>query len=479
MNIAIILLILLAGSFVTYFSGNRFASKVAMLFAIAGAVFSISLLLEYNSAGAAFTYSLEWISKPHIAFSLKADGLSIAMMLLNSILLPIIILTSISHTVKSERILYSLILFMSFAMSGVFLSSNALVYYVFWEMSLIPIYFIVVLWGNGERAERRKAAMTFFIYTFAGSLFMLAAIIYMYTKVGSLELSALYNANLTPTEQIWIFLAFFLAYAIKIPVFPFHTWQANVYQKAPIVGTLLLGALMSKMGLYSVIRWQLPVTPYAAHELRSLVLILSIIGVIYGAIIALRQDNLKRFFAYASLSHVGFIAAGIYALTYDGLLGAVLLILAHGFGIIGLFFSAEVIHRRLKTPLISKMGGIKSSAPKFTMAFFFMVLASIALPLTFNFIGEFTIMYGIYQVHIGYLLAIGTSMFLGAFFMLRMYQYVMLGENKHTSFSDLTINETLVFVLLAIVLIFFGIYSKPIVDLVSPSLQEIMMYINR
>ena len=156
-----------------------------------------------------------------------------------------------------------------------------------------------------------------------------------------------------------------------------------------------------------------------------------------------------------------------------------LLILAHGFGIVGLFFSAEVIHRRLKTPLISKMGGIKSSAPKFTLAFFFMVLASIALPLTFNFIGEFTIMYGIYQVHIGYLLAIGTSMFLGAFFMLRMYQYVMLGDNKQSSFSDLTVNETLVFVLLAAVLIFFGIYSKPIVDLVSPSLQEIMMYINR
>ncbi|SHF98194.1 complex I subunit 4 family protein [Dysgonomonas macrotermitis] len=478
MNIAIILLILLAGSLVTYFSGNRFASKVAMLFAIAAAAFSISLLLEYQSTGAT-SYSIEWISKPNIAFSLKVDGLSLVMLLLNSLLLPIIMLTSISHTVKSERILYSLVLFMSFAMTGVFLSSNALVYYVFWEMSLIPIYFIVVLWGNGERAKRRRSAMTFFIYTFAGSLFMLAAIIYMYVKVGSLELHDIYNANLSHTEQIWIFLAFFLAYAIKIPVFPFHTWQASVYQKAPIMGTLLLGALMSKMGLYSVIRWQLPVTPYAAHELRSLVLILSIIGVLYGAIIALRQDNLKRFFAYASLSHVGFIAAGVYALTYDGLQGAVILILAHGFGIIGLFFSAEVIHRRLKTPLISKMGGIKSSAPKFTIAFFFMILASIAIPLTFNFVGEFTIMYGVYQVHLGYLLPLGASMFLGAFFMLRMYQYVMLGDKINRSFPDLTINETLVFVLSAVVLIFFGIYSKPIVDIISPSLQELMTYINR
>lgn len=478
MNIAIILVILLAGAFATYFSGNRFASKVAMLFAVVAAAFSVSILLNYNAVGT-ISYSVDWISNPNISFSLRADGLSIAMLLLNCILLPIIILTTISHTVQSERTFYGLIMFMSFAMAGVFLSSNALVYYVFWEMSLIPIYFLIVLWGNGERAKRRKAAMTFFVYTFAGSLFMLAAIIYLYVKVGSLELDALYNASLSQSEQIWIFLAFFLAYAIKIPVFPFHTWQANVYQKAPIAGTLLLGALMSKMGLYSVIRWQLPVTPYASHELRSIILVLVIVGVVYGAVIALKQDNLKRFFAYASLSHVGFIAAGIYALTFDGLLGAVILILAHGFGIIGLFFSSEVIFRRLKTPLISEMGGIKSNAPKFTLAFFFMVLASIALPLTFNFVGEFTIMYGVYQVSIWYTILIGTSMFLGAFFMLRMYQYVMLGNKSNESFIDLTANEILVFVLLGAILIFFGIYSKPVVDLVSPSLQEIMMYINR
>lgn len=478
MNIAIILIILLAGSFITYFSGNRFASKVAMLFAIAAAVFSISMFLTYTSTGPS-AYSVEWISNPNINFSLKVDGLSIAMLLLNSILLPIIILTSISYTVKAEKLLYSLILFTSFAMTGVFLSSNALVYYIFWEMSLIPIYFIVILWGNGERAKRRKAAMTFFVYTFAGSLFMLAAMVYLYFKAGSLDLDAIYNANLTPTEQIWIFLAFFLAYAIKIPIFPFHTWQANVYQKAPLVGTLLLGALMSKMGLYSVIRWQLPVTPYASHELRWIILTLCIIGVIYGAIIALKQDNLKRFFAYASLSHVGLIAAGIYSLTFDGLLGAVILILAHGFGIIGLFFGSEIIHRRTNQTLISKMGGVKSLAPRFTIFFFIMVIASIAIPLTFNFVGEFTILFGLYKIGIGYVIAAGTSMFLGAFFMLRMYQYVMLGESKFSTFADLTINETIVFVLLTVVIIFFGIYSKPIVDLVTPSIQEIVMYINR
>jgi NADH-quinone oxidoreductase subunit M len=476
MNIVTILIILLAGSIVTFFSGNKYASKVAMLFGVIAAVFSVVLTVQYHAVSE--VYSLQWLESPNLTFSLKVDGLSLIMLLLNCILLPIIILTTISHKVQSEKVFYSLILFMSFAMAGVFLSSDALLYYVFWELSLIPIYFIIVMWGNGEMAERKKSAMTFFIYTFAGSLFMLASIIYMYSKTGSFLLHDFYNADLTNTEQIWIFLGFFFAYAIKIPIFPFHTWQASVYQKAPLAGTLLLGALMSKMGLYSVIRWQLPIAPYGLHTFQNLILILAIIGVIYGSIIALRQDNLKRFFAYASLAHVGFIAAGIYSLTFDGLLGAVILIIAHGFGIIGLFLSGEVIYRRTNATLISEMGGFKSLAPKFTIAFLLMILASITLPLSFNFVGEFTIMFGLYQVNMWYAILIGTSMFLGAFYMLRMYQHVMLGESPKVAFADLTFNEGIIFVLLVAVLLFFGIYSKPIVDLVSPSLNEILTYIN-
>ncbi|WP_165021284.1 NuoM family protein [Dysgonomonas sp. ZJ279] len=477
MNIAIILIILLAGAIITYFSGNRFASKVAILFSVFAAVFTIAFLLKYGVAGT--SYSTEWITNPLVSFSLKADGLAIAMLLLTTILIPIILITTSSADIKNEKLFYSLILFMAFAMVGAFLSSDALLYYIFWEISLIPIFFIIVLWGNGELAKRRKAAMTFFLYTFAGSLFMLAAIIYIYTKVGSFQLEAFYNANLNETEQLWIFLAFFLAYAIKIPIFPFHTWQANVYQKAPAAGTMLLAGLMSKMGAYSVIRWQLPVTPHASHQLQTLVVVLCIVGVIYGAIIAIRQDNLKRFFAYASLSHVGFVAAGAYSLTYDGLQGAVMLILAHGFGIVGLFLAADIIHKRTNTALISQMGGIKGKAPKFTIAFFLCILASISIPLSFNFVGEFTIMYGLYQVNIWYAVLIGTSMFLGAFFMLRMYQYVMLSETTKTPFRDLTISEGIVFGLLIAVIIFFGIYSKPVAELVSPSLQEIVTYINR
>ncbi|NDW19229.1 NADH-quinone oxidoreductase subunit M [Dysgonomonas sp. 216] len=477
MNIVIILIILLAGTFVTYFSGNKLASKVAILFSTLAAAFSIVLYLNYGALGTSF--SIDWISNPNVSFSLKADGLAIAMVLLTTILLPIIILASHSRKFKNAKLLYSLVMFMGFSMTGVFLSSDALLYYVFWEMSLIPIYFIIVLWGNDEIVKRRKAAMTFFLFTFAGSLFMMGAIIYMYTKTGSFQLEAFYNANLSHTEQIWIFFAFFLAYAIKIPIFPFHTWQANVYQKAPAIGTMMLAGLMSKMGAYSVMRWQLPVTPYASQEFRSIILVLCIIGVVYGSIMALRQDDLKRFMAYASLSHVGFVAAGAYALTFDGLEGAVVLILAHGFGIVSLFYAVDVIQNRTNKLKISELGGLSSYSPKFTVAFFLSMLSSIGIPLTFNFVGEFTIMFGLYQVNLWYALFIGTALFLGAFFMLRMFQHVMLGEPYSQPIKDLSRCEITVFAIIVLVLLFFGVYTKPVSDLVSSSIGEIVMYINR
>lgn len=477
MDIAIILIILLVGSIATFFAGDRLASKTAILFSVAAAVLSLALYFNYGATGTDF--SVNWISEPNISFSLKADGLSIAMLLLTTILLPIILLATQVRKFDNEKSLYSLVMFMAFAMVGAFLSSNALVYYIFWEMSLIPIYFIIVLWGNGEIAKRRKAAMTFFLFTFLGSLFMMGAIIYLYTKTGSFELSAFLNAELSNTEQIWIFLAFFLAYAIKIPIFPFHMWQANVYSKAPTIGTMLLAGIMSKMGAYSVIRWQLPVTPYASQELRTVVLVLCAIGVVYGAILALRQNELKRFLAYASLSHVGFIAAGAYSLNFDGLKGAIVLILAHGFGMVAMFYSADVIQNRTGTLKISELGGIRPYASKFSIAFFLSILSSIGIPLTFNFIGEFTIMYGLYQVSVWFVIAIGSSMFLGALFMLRMFQHVMLGTPAKKPFRDLSRTEIVVFSMFIIVLIFFGVYTKPVTDLITNSVTEIVGYINR
>lgn len=478
MNVTLLLIILLVGAFATYLAGDKLASKVALLFSLSAFGCSIVLLTNFN-AGENISLISQWISQPNISFSLKADGLSLAMLLLTTSLTPLIILSSFGNDFKNSKSLYALILFMSFAMVGTFLAADGLLYYVFWELSLIPIYFIALLWGNGDAEERKAAVIKFFIYTLAGSLFMLVGFVYLYQKSESLLLEDLYKLNLSDSEQLWIFLAFFLAYAIKIPIIPFHTWQAKVYQKAPTVGTMLLSGIMLKMGLYSIIRWQLPIAPVAAKQFMFIFIGLGIAGVIYGSIIALQQKDLKKLLAYSSLAHVGLIAAGSYTLTIDGLRGAVLQMIAHGFVVVGLFFAAEIIYRRYETRAIAEMGGIRSQSPKFTSMFMILVLASVGLPLTFNFVGEFTVLYSLSQVNVWFALLGGSTIILGAYYMLKMFQHVMLGETNTKVFADVTLSEGITMVLIIVVLLFFGLYPKPITDLITPSLENILIHINR
>jgi NADH-quinone oxidoreductase subunit M len=436
-------------------------------------------LLNHFNVGENISLINQWISHPNISFALKADGLSLAMLLLTTALTPLIIFSSFGNEYKNSKAFYALILFMAFAMAGTFLAADGLLYYIFWELSLIPIYFIALLWGNGDAEERKTAVVKFFIYTLAGSLFMLVGFVYLYQKAGSLLIDDLYKLNLSATEQLWIFLAFFLAYAIKIPIIPFHTWQAKVYQKAPTVGTMLLSGVMLKMGLYSVIRWQLPIAPLAAKQYMYIFIGLGIAGVIYGSIVALRQKDLKKLLAYSSLAHVGLIAAGTYTLTLDGLRGAVLQMIAHGFVVVGLFFAAEIIFRRYETRKISEMGGIRSQSPKFTSMFMILVLASVALPSTFNFVGEFTVLYSLLQVNLWFAIFGGTTIILGAYYMLKMFQHVMLGETNTRIFADVSINEGITMVIIIAVLFFFGMYPKPITDLITPSLETILTQINK
>lgn len=478
MDVIYLLILLLVGALATYLSGDKLASKVALLFGLGAFGFSVYLLNLFQ-VGQDLDFVAAWITKPNIAFALKADGLALAMVLLTTALTPIIIFSGFGNDFKNAKAIYSLILFMSFAMVGTFLAADGLLYYIFWELSLIPIYFIALLWGNGDAEERKKAVVKFFIYTLAGSLFMLTGFVYLYLQAGSFLLTDLYQLRLSCGQQFWIFSAFFLAYAIKIPIIPFHTWQAKVYQKAPTVGTMLLSGIMLKMGLYSVLRWQLPIAPLTAKGYQYTLIGLSIAGVIYGSIVALRQKDLKKLLAYSSLAHVGLIAAGAYTLTLDGLRGAVLQMIAHGFVVVGLFFIAEIIFRRYETRLISEMGGIRSQSPKFTSMFLLLVLASVALPSTFNFVGEFTVLYSLFQVNLGFAILGGTTIILGAYYMLKMFQHAMLGETNAKPFADVSFNEGLLLVIIIAVLFFFGLYSKPITDLITPSLENILMHINR
>ena len=478
MDVTTILLLLLVGAIITYFSGDKLASKVALVFSLGALAVTLNLLSVYSNGGD-ISFMMPWIDMPKVALAFKADGLSLAMVLLTSALTPLIIFSSFGNTFANAKSFYSLVLFMAFAMTGTFLAADGLLYYIFWELALIPIYFIALIWGNGDAEERKKAVVKFFIYTLAGSLFMLVAFAYLYQKANSFLLQDLYKLDLSASEQCWIFFAFFAAYAIKIPIIPFHTWQAKVYQKAPTVGTMLLSGIMLKMGLYSIIRWQLPIAPQAAKTFMPVLIGLSIAGVIYGSIVALRQKDLKKLLAYSSLAHVGLIAAGCYTLTLDGLSGAVSQMIAHGFVIVGLFFAAEIILRRYETRTIADMGGIRSQTPKFTSMFMILVLASVALPGTFNFVGEFTVLYSLSQINIWFVILGGTTIILGGYYMLKMFQNTMLGETNAKAFADVTTNEAITLVFIIAFLLFFGLYPKPIVDLVTPTLKDILETINR
>jgi len=478
MNVLLLLILLLVGALATFFAGDKLASKVALFFSVAIFSYALMLLNQFN-IGYDVSYISPWISNPKVFMILQADGLSMAMVILTLALTPIIIFSSFANNFNNSKTIYALILFMAFAMCGTFLAGDGILYYMFWELSLIPIYFIALIWGNGDAEERKKAVVKFFIYTIAGSLFMLAAFAYLYTKTHNFLLSDYAMSNLTVTEQFWIFLAFFLAYAIKIPLIPFHSWQANVYQKAPTVGTMLLSGIMLKMGLYSVLRWQLQIAPLTAKTYIYIFVGIGIAGTIYGSIVALRQKDLKRLLAYSSLAHVGLITAGAYTLTVDGLIGAVLQMIAHGFVIVGLFLSAEIINRRYQTNTIIDLGGIRAHAPKFTSLFMLLVLASVALPPTFNFIGEFTVLYSVSQINIWFAILGGTTIILGAYYMLKMFQTTMLGETNTKVFSDITLNEGISLSIIVAVLFFFGLYPNPIIELISPSLESILMSINR
>jgi len=476
MNVSLLLITLLAGGLATYFSSEKIARQVALFTSIITLVITGFLLSDYLS-GVSVDFATQWIASPNIWFYLKADGLSLALTLLTVSLTPLIIFSSFGNSFPNKKTLYALILFMAFAMSGTFLAADGFLYYIFWELSLIPIYFIGLLWSSEEMKIRKQIMLRFFIYTFAGSLFMLIAFIFLYQKAGSFLLEDLYNLRLTSDEQFWVFLALFLAYAIKIPLVPFHSWQADTYRANPTIGTMLLSGVMLKMALFSIIRWQIPIAPDTAVEYKDTLMVLSIFGVIYGSILALKQDNLKKLLAYSSLAHVGLIAAGTYTLTLDGFRGAVLQMLAHGFVIVGLFFVAEIIERRYGTQKISEMGGIRSQAIWFASVFMILVVASVGLPGTFNFVGEFTLLYSLSQINIWFAIFGGLTIVLGAFYMLRMFQKSMLGETNTKPFSDINIQEKTVFAIIVIVLIFFGLYPKLLNDWIVPTLEQTLKYV--
>ncbi|HEY0262779.1 MAG TPA: NADH-quinone oxidoreductase subunit M [Chitinophagales bacterium] len=477
MTLTLILFFPLLAALLTYFSGKQFAPKVAFGLSLVNVLLTVCALAQVKQSGV-ISLTHEWIAEPHILFSLVADGLSIWLLVLTNFLIPVILLSSFKKQFANANLFYALVLAMQFGLNGVFLAGDGFLFYVFWELALLPIYFIVWLWSENENAEiRTRTAFKFFLYTIAGSLFMLFGFMYLYAKVGSLVPSDLYNASFSQTEQILLFLCFFAAFAVKIPIFPFHTWQADTYREAPTVGTMLLAGIMLKMGLYALLRWLIPVFPQGTDFWMPYIVVLCAIGVIYGAVIAIRQDNLKNLLAFSSLSHVGLIALGSFVYTNAGVQGSIVQMLAHGVNVVGAFFIGEIILQRTGTLSISELGGIRTVAPKFFTASIIIVLASVGLPLTNGFVGEFLLLFSAFQYNTWLAVIAGLTIILGAVYLLKMVQNVFLGETteRTKNFADLTTSETIVFALLIVAIFVFGVYPKLVFDIAQPYIETLIL----
>jgi NADH-quinone oxidoreductase subunit M len=465
----------LVGALAAAFSGNA-AKHVALASSIVSLGSALIIVCNFTpDASTQFVVNQPWIQELGINFHLGIDGISIITVLLTNGLIPLIILAGYQQNYKSPNAFFALILFMQSGLLLVFTALDAFLFYIGWEAALIPIYFICAVWGGKDRI---KVNMKFFVYTIAGSLFMLLGIIYLYLQnpAKNFDIQAFYSLNLDGSQQAWIFWAFFVAFAIKMPIFPFHTWQPNTYTEAPAVGTMLLSGIMLKMGIYGVIRWLLPVVPLGVQEWGHTAIILSVIGIVYASLIAFTQKNAKKLVAYSSIAHVGLISAGIFALNQQGMQGAMVQMLSHGVNVVGLFFVLDIISSRLKTNKISELGGIARQAPQLAIVALIIVLGTVALPGTNGFIGEFLLLVGVYQYNIWIAVFAGLTIIFGAVYMLRMYQNVMLGKTNDLTinFTDIKGSEKVVLYTVCGLIILLGVYPKPVLQLSEASVQHLI-----
>jgi len=421
-----------------------------------------------------------WLKYLGSNFSVGLDGMGHMLTALTAISFPLIFIATYKTSYKNANVFYGLMLLTQAGLMGVFCALDLLVFYFFWELAVIPVYFLCSRWG-GER--RIRATFKFFVYTFTGSLLMLVGIIYVYMHTmpstfapHSFSMNVIYSAMLSPAEKNWLFWLFFIAFAIKMPVFPFHTWQPDTYEQAPTSTTMVLSGIMVKMGVFAVIRWILPVFPDAATRFSNIAIGLSVIGMIYASLIAIKQDDLKRFVAYSSIAHIGLMCAAIFTKTEIGLQGVMIQMFSHGINIIGMWIVVDLIEKQTGTRKISELGGIAHKAPALTIFLLIIALANIALPLTNAFVGEFMMFSGLFTFNVYYTAFAGLSIILAAVYTLNMVQKVFYGEaNSITgNIQDISLNQKLVLGLLVLFIFVFGVYPQPLFDLTKETVLSIL-----
>ncbi|MFZ4784497.1 MAG: complex I subunit 4 family protein [Flavobacteriales bacterium] len=428
------------------------------------------------------TFDQGWIGPLGIHYHFTLDGISLILALLSAIVSPLIVYSTFGKSIKNPHIYYSLIMMMIAAMMGAFTAADGLWFYIFYEIALIPIYFIVLNWGHGE--HRAAITLKFFVYTIFGSLFMLASLLYVYqhTAPHSFAFSALYEAgkSLSGVEQGLVFAGFFIAFAVKMPVFPFHTWQPSTYNAAPTAGTMLLAAIMLKMATYGLIRIALPMVPTGVAEYGTWAMVLSVMGIVYASGVAIAQKKYKLLIAYSSIAHVGLISAGILSGNSQGVQGGLFEMLSHGILAVGLFYVYDILESRFGHDDMAKMGGIRDVNPLFAFLFFAIVMGSVALPFTSGFVGEFLLLVGLFQYGWVFALFGGLTVILGAVYMLRAFQTMMLGpaNERSVSFAPLTTQEKTILAIIVILVIALGIFPAPLMELSNSTVESILATIH-
>jgi NADH-quinone oxidoreductase subunit M len=417
-----------------------------------------------------------WLKNIGSSFFLSMEGSGYVLCLLTAVCFPIIFLAIQNNSYKNAHVFYGLMLLAQCGITGVFVAKDALVFYMFWELALIPVYFLCSFWGGEKRIQ---STFKFFVYTFVGSLIMLAGILYVYAHTlprmyndgsmvsHSFNWTSFTHATLTAKQQGWLFAAFFLAFAIKMPIFPFHTWQPDAYDQSPTATTMVLSGLMVKMGLFGVLKWLLPMFPIVSMQHANIVMLLSIAGIIYASCIAITQNNLKRLVAYSSIAHIGLMCAAIFCGNNLGIQGMVLQMFNHGVNIIGLWIVLDIIEKQTGVKNMDQLGGLAHTAPGLTIMLVIIAFANIALPLTNAFVGEFMMFAGLFKFNVWFTAAAGISIILSAVYTLKMVQRVFYGEKSvaATAVVDLTINQKLALAIVVALIFVFGVYPQPLIDL--------------
>ncbi|RAX54926.1 NADH-quinone oxidoreductase subunit M [Helicobacter sp. 16-1353] len=482
LNIVLFLPILAA----LFMFSRRVDNNFAKPFVVAVSIFELCLalclwlLFDDGNAGFQFVTQISLIPSFGVSYYIGIDGISLFLVILSAFMTLICVI--FIHNVENIKNFLIALLFLESIMIGVFISLDMILFYLFWEFSLVPMLYIIGAWGSERKIY---ASVKFFLYTFSASLVMLFGILYFaylyYSATGILSFNLMdwYMLQLDFDIQRWLFVAFFIGIAVKIPMFPLHTWLPYAHGQAPTVGSIILAAILLKMGSYAFIRFSLPLFPDASIYFIIPIAILCVIMVIYTAMIAFAQDDMKQVIAYSSISHMGVIVLGTFSLSAEGVSGSIFFMLSHGIVSGALFMMVGMLYDRTHTKIIAEYGGIAKVMPKFTLIFAIILMGSVGLPLTMGFVGEFLSLLGFFKVNIILTILAGSGIILGAVYMLHLFRNVFLGEIKigrNLELKDIDVREKISLIPLVLIVIWLGIYPKPILDRIDLSVKNLVSF---